>query len=73
MMKDNIHCWYLSENRSSCEYVLPKGEGLVRPYDGFMGVHFNAFTRVYSEGDVGHMDPDDSNAPELFRYLIEVQ
>lgn len=72
-MKDNIHCWYLSENRSSCEYVLPKGKGLVRSYDGFMGVHYNAFTRVYTEGDVGHMDPDDSNAPELFNKLINAQ
>lgn len=72
-MKDNIHCWFLSENRSSCEYVVPEGQGLTRPYEGFFGVFYDGFTRVHGEMAVGHLDPNETSAPELFNRLLTVR
>lgn len=68
-MKDNIHCWYLSENRSSCEFVMPEGKGLIRPYEGFFGVFYTGFTRVHGEMATGHLDPEETSAPNLFKGL----
>jgi hypothetical protein len=69
-MKDNIHCWFLSENRSSCEFVMPEGKGLIRPYNGFFGVFYTGFTRVHGEMATGHIDPADTSAPALFNRLM---
>lgn len=71
-MKDNIHCWFLSEGRSSCEFVVPEGQGLIRPYDGFFGIFYNGFTRVHGEMATGHISPDETSAPELFNRLMDV-
>ena len=71
-MKDNIHCWFLSGNRSSCEFIMPKGKGLIRPYDGIFGVFYTGFTRVHGEMATGHIDPNDTSAPELFNSLLNV-
>lgn len=71
-MKDNIHCWYLSENRSSCEYVVPEGRGLIRPYEGFLGFHHSSFSRVHGEMAVGHLAPGETSAPALFNRLLTV-
>jgi hypothetical protein len=68
-MKDNIHCWYLSENRSSCEFIMPEGKGLIRPYEGFFGLFYTGFTRVHGEMATGHLDPADTSAPNLFKRL----
>lgn len=73
LIKDNIHCWFLSENRSSCEYVVPEGRGLTRPYEGFFGVFYDGFTRVHGEMAVGHLAPDETSAPQLFRHLLTVR
>ena len=67
-IKDNIHCWRHNSG-SSCEYVFPKGKGLMRDYDGIFGVHHSYFTRVHGEGAVGHMDTEDSESPELYELL----
>lgn len=72
-MKDNIHCWFLSENRSSCEFVMPEGKGLIRPYDGFFGVFYTGFTRVHGEMATGHIDPSETSAPALFKTLLDRQ
>jgi hypothetical protein len=71
-MKDNIHCWFLSENRSSCEFVMPEGKGLIRPYEGIFGIFYTGFTRVHGEMATGHIDPSDTSAPELFNSLMDV-
>lgn len=65
-VKDNIHCWYVNANTRSCEYILPAGKGLMRDYEGILGIHYTTFSRVHGEGAVGHMDPEDSESPELF-------
>lgn len=72
-MKDNIHCWYLSENRSSCEFVMPEGKGLIRPYEGFFGIFYTGFTRVHGEMATGHLDPSETSAPALFNRLKDEQ
>lgn len=68
-IKGNIKCWYLHARASSCEYVLPEGKGLTREFDGILGIHHSTFTRIHGEGGAGHMDPEDSESPELYEYL----
>jgi len=70
LIKDNIHCWFLIDGGSSCEYVVPEGRGLTRPYEGFFGVFYDGFTRVHGEMAVGHLAPDETSAPELFKKLL---
>lgn len=69
LIKDNIHCWYVNAKTRSCEYILPLGKGLMRDYEGILGFHHSTFSRVHGEGAVGHMDPEDSESPELFKKL----
>lgn len=69
-MKDNIHCWFISGNRGSCEFIMPEGKGLIRPYSGFFGVFHTGFTRVHGEMATGHIDPADTAAPALFMRLL---
>ena len=71
-IKDNIHCWFLNENRSSCEFVMPEGKGLIRPYEGIFGVFYTGFTRVHGEMATGHIDAIDTSAPDLFNSLADV-
>ena len=72
-MKDNIHCYGRSESSSvNCEFVFPFKKGLVREYDGTLGMHRNGFTRVHGEMAVGHILPSESSFPELFKRVDEI-
>ncbi|GEM_PF-3464563 len=72
LVKDNIHCWFINSNIRSCEYILPRGKGLTRDYEGILGFHHSSFSRVHGEGAVGHMLGEDSESPELFEKLQEM-
>ena len=66
--KGDYVCWYL-DMAEGCEYIFPSGKGLIRDYDGVMGMHNSGFTRIYGELGVDFLSPEQTKAPELFSSL----
>jgi len=74
-IKDNIHCWRVNDKMRSCEYVFPRGKGLYnREFEPFLGLHYSGMTRLHKDSveHIGHIPPEKSETPELFKKLAEI-
>lgn len=70
VIQDNIFCaQYFEDNKMFCELLMPRGKGLVRPYDGLLGFHHNGFSRVYNELGFKRMQPAEAPHSEFFKKI----
>ncbi|PCH99084.1 MAG: hypothetical protein COB76_06480 [Alphaproteobacteria bacterium] len=71
-IKGNQHCFFRKgRSKPTCEFVAPKGKGLVRDYSGTLGFHNNGFSRIRGEMGVKHITPENSSSPELYKLVNE--